>query len=116
MSDNDVALVYPFIYIQAKNITCSYCNTKSNDTGVLLQCGHSLHSKCLEKIFMREFGDELFFVSFDKSKIWNFLENKKYGTLMLGTAETTGIIHCPECRNNYSVLSPIYREFGVPKK
>jgi hypothetical protein len=36
--------------------------------------------------------------------------------MWFGTKESSGIIHCPECNIAYSLLSPIYKKFGVPKK
>ena len=82
-----------------------------------MECQHILHFECSKKIFLEEFGDEVFIVTLDKSKLlYPSLIGQKHVVMKYGTKETSGIIHCPECNEKYSVLSPIYRNFGIPKK
>lgn len=106
----------PFVVCKKKS--CSYCkeNIKDDEEAIILQCEHILHFECSAKMMFEKFGDEVYFVSLDKQKIFDVLESEKYNTMWFGTKETSGIIHCPECNVAYSILSPIYKKFGVPKK
>jgi len=115
--NNDIIRDGPFIFALT-NKQCCYCDKQIQikEQGFILQCMHCLHFECSEEIISEKFGEDVCLVTIDKSKIWNFLNNKKYGKMHFGTKETSGIIHCPECNKAYSILSPIYKEFGIPKE
>lgn len=44
------------------------------------------------------------------------MDRKEYLEMHFGTDKCNGIIVCPMCDVKYSVLSPIYRHFGIPKR
>jgi uncharacterized protein (UPF0212 family) len=128
----------PFVEIDFKDKVCVECGNKfdKNETGVHLQCECSIHSKCIKKICENKFGEEMNLWTIDKRNLFNVLEkleekdffidldnanifkrtNKdSYNIMCLGTEETDGVIKCPKCNLEYSILSPIYRDFGIPK-
>lgn len=109
----------PFIFSDELEKICSYCNDELtiDNRGKILQCNHCLHNDCIQKMIVEKFGDELGVVTADKSKIPDFeIVSKIQNIMMLGTKDTSGIICCPTCDEAYSIFSPIFREFGIPKK
>lgn len=125
----------PFVEIVLDNKMCVECGDNFNDDnmGVFLQCECSIHSKCIKILCEKKFGDEMNICSIDKRKLFDILEqnntfvdsdnsriynrtdNDSYQIMCFGTYETDGIIKCPKCNLEYSVLSSIYRDFGIPK-
>lgn len=133
-----------FISVDFTDKICAECNEGfdlEENIGVYLQCGCSIHSKCIVKICENEFGDEMNLWSFDKRKMFDIIEQTNnytnsnytntdnpnddkiyrrtskdsYQIMCFGTSETDGIILCPACNLSYSILSPIYRDFSIPK-
>lgn len=95
---------------------CCKKQIKRKQSAKYLQCGHFIHSKCINKKILEKFGDSMDTVIIDKSKIWTDIDtNSGYNQMYFGTENTDGIIECDECNASYSILSPIYREFKIPK-
>lgn len=95
---------------------CCVCQKQSNLTSVHLECDHQLHFKCLSNIILEKFGEYIDVAKLDKSNIIKSLKSNEVNTMTLGTENFDGIISCPECYIDYSILSPIYKKFGFPKK
>jgi len=94
------------------------CENKSK---INLQCGHVLCFECVKTNIEKTFGKEMCIVKLDKRKIYNFegcdqIKKDAYFTMNLSTEETSGLIDCFHCNVKYSILSPIYRDFGFPKR
>lgn len=129
----------PFISVDFTDKYCIECKKKFNEDnyGVYLQCECSIHSNCIKKLCLNKFGDEMSIWTIDKRKLFNAIEqveqneqdkdNDKYNKIFnrndkdsynimcFGTEETNGVIICPKCELAYSILSPIYRDFDIPK-
>jgi hypothetical protein len=99
---------------------CGKCGflTRKRGGGKRLQCEHSICSICLADTIREKFGNEMHIGQLDKRLLFDLEEKEKcaFQNMVLGTNETNGIIRCHKCRMQYSILSPIYREFGVPKR
>jgi hypothetical protein len=103
-----------------KNI-CSYCYELSNEPGVVLQCGHTLHHKCINKMIFDKFGNDLYVIEINKENIYQNLEKNEiynFNKMTFGTRKSNGILDCPhkECQEIYSILSPIFKDFNIPKR
>lgn len=101
--------------VNHKTVNCK------NGSGVYLQCGHTVCHGCIHNIIRNTFGEEMCTATIDKRNIYNFndentIEKDNYFIMKFSTEETSGIIKCPDCNTCYSILSPIYRDFGYPKR
>ena len=111
----------PFRKFEEKDCdNCVLLNCK-NEEKIHLQCGHVLCCECVSNIIKKTFGEEMCIVRLDKRKIYNFegceqVEKDAYFTMIFSTEETSGVINCSHCNTSYSILSPIYRDFGFPKR
>jgi len=111
----------PFKNFEKKNCNNYKLLNCKNENVIHLQCGHELCFECLKTNIEKTFGEEMYIVKFDKRKIYNFdegnqIEKDAYFTMNLSTEETSGLIDCSHCNTKYSILSPIYRDFGFPKR
>ena len=92
-----------------------HCKGISN---VRLQCGHSLCKMCLQTCVQETYGDDTEVISVDKRKIYHFdlddSDKTAYYTMMF--SRTSKTLKCPFCDCRYSLTSPIYRDFGIPKR
>lgn len=96
---------------------CCNCKKRLKTNEIYLQCGHRIHTKCINKKMLKKFGKEMNLVILNKHDIWHDLdENCAHNKMYFGTRDSDGIIECNICNTPYSILSPIYREFGIPKK
>ena len=97
-------------------MSCCYCNTTNDEDTVILECNHSLHSKCIVNIAMKKFKSYEC-VMIDKSDVYVELnKDKKSNIMTFGTNKCDGIINCPKCKTMYSLLSPHYKSIGIPMK
>jgi hypothetical protein len=103
-----------------ESVKCCKCEflTGKRGGGKRLQCNHSICTICLSDMIREKFGNEMHIAQLDKRLLYDLSEKSEcaYQTMVLGTDETSGIIECPKCDQKYSILSPIFREFGVPKR
>jgi hypothetical protein len=108
-------------FVLCESKACSYCNELSNKSCVVLQCGHALHHECINKMISEKFGDELYIIKINKENIYPSLkknEEYNYNIMRFGTKKSNGILDCPHngCTEIYSVLSPIFKDFSIPKR
>lgn len=96
---------------------CCFCKEQIFNEGKYLQCGHYIHNECLNKKIKIKFDDTMNLIVINKNYIWNDLdENEEHNKMYFGSKECDGIIECDTCNTSYSILSPIYRKFGIPKR
>jgi hypothetical protein len=72
------------------------------------------HRKCLTKIIEETVGEYTEFISIKKS---NFLdiESSTENIMVLSDRIDKNIICCIKCGDKYSILSPIFRDYKIPK-
>jgi hypothetical protein len=98
-------------------IKCGMCNLGIGNS-IRLQCEHVICEPCLEAMINYKFSDNLTVVTLDKKAMFKLpdVDQPAFQYMTFGTEETDGIIECTECQVKYSVLSPIYRDSGIPKR
>lgn len=101
-------------FVTHKFICCAYCNNNDASVGVHLQCNHQLHYECLNRIILKTYGEYIDSLNVKKSVLINGIEDKKENEMVLLVGDNK-VINCPTCDIPYSVFSPIYRNFGIPK-
>lgn len=108
------------IVIKYGSLECCKCERYTGECGggVRLQCEHAVCSDCLSGIITSTIGTNLEVGIFDRQTFCG-LENRTKSAFQktyFGTSNCPGIISCPKCDVQYSILSPIYREYGIPKR
>lgn len=100
---------------------CRVCKSTSQEISpkIFLQCNHNIHTKCLNEVICKTQGEFMNIFTIDKEEIFDELDkNKSHQKMCLTTENISGVIKCPhkDCEELYSILSPIYREYGFPKR
>ena len=104
-------------YHQSEELSCSYCEMPTTEHWKQLQCGHVVHNKCIVQMIRDTHGgDHVDCAMIYKDKLFNINIDENYMSMCMGISPTQGIIKCPACNVSYSVLTPIYRDLGIPKK
>jgi len=113
MKKQIIKLMFPFVKNKLKKCEC--CDKKNIEKGVHLQCNHQLCIDCLNNnVINKTFGEYIDMLSIKKEKLILTLADTEENKMVF-VKNKLGFINCPKCMAKYSIFSPIYRHFGIPK-
>ena len=104
------------VTLDDREYECCYCKKSTGKHIIMLQCNHTIHDNCLNLHIIDTIGEFIEFVSLDKSILINGIESNTSTIMCLSSQTQNNIIKCPNCNELYSIMSPIYKNFGIPKK